>query len=209
MTRGMLEDPALPRQDHRVRGCRSSMSSTEIDGRGLYSPTEIPRHLHDADGRHALGRCVEAFQVMLSPECRDRETMEIAMAAAHGRCRRLYHACIQTASLRPSSASSECSRRRSGRDRATSLAQSLRLVINCLLVPSTDGRQRHSCGSSWLSGAQERDMPCWTLPEVSDWPRLVRKLLHEQGQTFAVAAKKALEAGIISEDTARITTRGF
>lgn len=196
MVRSMLEDPgfhgkiiefALPLEYEFDR----------IDARGLYSPSEVPRHMHDvlAGMRGALRR---AFHVMLSPECRDRETMEVALMGAQTGA--AVYSTLHTNSV------VETVQRVLGmfprderEDRAISLAQSLRLVVNCLLVPSTDGR-RIQLREFLVVGPQERaallDTP------VSQWPGLTRRMLVERGQTFAVAAANALRAGLISEETA-------
>ena len=84
-------------------------------------------------------------------------------------------------------------------DRAISLAQSLRLIVNCLLVPSSDGR-RVQLREFVAVGPKEREVLLDT--PVSQWPGLTRRLLVEKGQTFAVATTNALQAGLISEDTA-------
>jgi len=196
MVRSLLEDPgfhgkiiefALPLEYEFDR----------INSRGLYSPSEVPRHMHDvlAGMRGALRR---AFHVMLSPECRDRETMEVAMMAAQTGA--AVYSTLHTNSV------VETIQRVLGmfpkderEDRAISLAQSLRLIVNCLLVPSTDGR-RVQLREFVVIGPQERDVLLGT--PVSQWPGLTRRLLAEKGQTFAVAATNALQAGLISEDTA-------
>ena len=196
MVRSLLEDPgfhgkiiefALPLEYEFDR----------INSRGLYSPSEVPRHMHDvlAGMRGALRR---AFHVMLSPECRDRETMEVAMMAAQTGA--AVYSTLHTNSV------VETIQRVLGmfpkderEDRAISLAQSLRLIVNCLLVPSTDGR-RVQLREFVVIGPREREVLLDT--PVSQWPGLTRRLLAERGQTFAVAATNALQAGLISEDTA-------
>ena len=196
MVRSLLEDPgfhgkiiefALPLEYEFDR----------INSRGLYAPSEVPRHMHDvlAGMRGALRR---AFHVMLSPECRDRDTMEVAMMAAQTGA--AVYSTLHTNSV------VETIQRILGmfpkderEDRAISLAQSLRLIVNCLLVPSIDGR-RVQLREFVVVGPQEREALLDT--PVSQWPSLTRRLLAEKGQTFAVAATNALQAGLISEDTA-------
>ena len=85
-------------------------------------------------------------------------------------------------------------------DRAVSLMQSLRLIINCALVFSLDGR-RTQLREHLAFGPEERRLFLDT-PVVA-WPRLTETLLAERGQTYAVAARRALEAGLIAEDVAR------
>ena len=90
--------------------------------------------------------------------------------------------------------------------RATSLAQMLRLLVNCLLVPSTDGR-RTQLREYLAFGPQERE-ELLDAP-VNDWPRLTRRLLREKGQSFAQAAEKARYDGLISAETAQEITEAF
>jgi len=203
MVRSLLEDPgfhgkiiefALPLEYEFDR----------INSRGLYSPSEVPRHMHDvlAGMRGALRR---GFHVMLSPECRDRETMQVAMGAAQTGA--AVYSTLHTNSV------VETIQRILGmfprderEDRAISLAQSLRLIVNCLLVPSTDGR-RVQLREFVVVGPQEREALLDT--PVSQWPGLTRRLVAEKGQTFAAAATHALRAGLISEDTAATLLEDF
>ena len=203
MVRSLLEDPgfhgkiiefALPLEYEFDR----------INSRGLYSPSEVPRHMHDvlAGMRGALRR---GFHVMLSPECRDRETMQVAMAAAQTGA--AVYSTLHTNSV------VETIQRILGmfprderEDRAISLAQSLRLIVNCLLVPSTDGR-RVQLREFVVVGPQEREALLDT--PVSQWPGLTRRLVAEKGQTFAAAATNALRAGLISEDAAATLLEDF
>lgn len=203
MVRSLLEDPgfhgkiiefALPLEYEFDR----------INSRGLYSPSEVPRHMHDvlAGMRGALRR---AFHIMLSPECRDRETMEVTLMAAQTGA--AVYSTLHTNSV------VETIQRiltlfppDERADRATSLAQSLRLIVNCLLVPSIDGR-RVQLREFVVVGHQERE--ALLDAPVSQWPGLTRRLLVEKGQTFAVAATNALKAGLISEEIANTIRESF
>lgn len=79
------------------------------------------------------------------------------------------------------------------------LGQSLRLVINQRLVPSTDGKRtalrEFLVFDAALRGKLRRADP-------GDWERLVRAALDGQGQSYRTAVRKALEAGRITERTA-------
>jgi len=85
-------------------------------------------------------------------------------------------------------------------DRAVSLMQALRLIINCALVPSLDGR-RTQLREYLAFGAEERTLFLDT--PVTAWPRLTSQLLAERGQSYAVATERALAAGLISHEVAR------
>ena len=81
----------------------------------------------------------------------------------------------------------------------SAVAQSLRLVINQRLTPSTDGKR------TALREFLVFDGPLRTRllkADPNDWPILTRQAVNEQGQSFAVSICAALEQGRISEETA-------
>jgi defect-in-organelle-trafficking protein DotB len=81
----------------------------------------------------------------------------------------------------------------------SAVAQSLRLVINQRLALSTDGR-RTALREFLVFDAALRTRFLTTSP--ADWPALTRRAVEEQGQSFGVAIRRALEQGRISEETA-------
>ena len=84
-------------------------------------------------------------------------------------------------------------------DRAVSLMYSLRLIINCALVPSLDG-QRIQLREFLAFGPAERDLFLGT--PVANWSRLTTQLLVERGQDYAAATARAFAAGLISDEVA-------
>lgn len=81
----------------------------------------------------------------------------------------------------------------------TSIAQSLRLIINQRLVFSTDGR-RTALREFLVFDAPLRRRLMQTSP--ADWPDLIRTTLEHQGQSYASAITRALEEGRISPSVA-------
>lgn len=203
VTRDLIEDPHSHRKVVEL-AAPLEYEFDRIDGRGLYSPSEIPRSLKTPLAG-LVGSLRRAGQVLIAPECRDRETMEVAMTAAQTGA--AVYGTLHTNSLvetvqRILGMFPESERA----DRATSLAQMLRLLVNCLLVPSTDGR-RTQLREYLAFGPQEREV-LLDAP-VNDWPRLTRRLLREKGQSFAQAAEKARHDGLISAETAQDVMEAF
>lgn len=203
VTRSLLEDPNWHGKAIELAQ-PLEYEFDRIDGRGLYSATEIPRHLTTGLAG-MVGALRRAFHVLISPECRDRESMEVAIMAAQTGAS--VYSTVHTNSVvetvqRILSMFSKDERE----DRAVSLAQSLRLIVNCLLVPSTDSRRtqlREFLVIDQRVREQLHDTP------IVQWPMLIRRLLREQGQTFQVAAEAALREGCISEETATAVTESF
>jgi defect-in-organelle-trafficking protein DotB len=79
------------------------------------------------------------------------------------------------------------------------VAQSLRLVINQRLVPSTDGR-RTALREFLAFDAPLRRRFLETDP--AGWPSLMRRAVEEQGQSYRKAIALALDQGRITEATA-------
>ena len=84
-------------------------------------------------------------------------------------------------------------------DRAVSLMQSLRLIINCALVPSLDGK-RTQLREYLAFGPEERAL--FLDAPVTAWPQMTGDLLVQRGQSYAVATARALAAGLISDEVA-------
>lgn len=80
------------------------------------------------------------------------------------------------------------------------LCQSLRLVVNQRLVPSTDGKRTALREFVVFDEALRRKM---RRADPGDWEDLVRGALDAQGQSYATAIRRALDAGLITEQTAR------
>ncbi len=81
----------------------------------------------------------------------------------------------------------------------TSIAQSLRLIINQRLVFSTDGK-RTALREYLVFDAPLRRRLMQTSP--SDWPDLIRTTLETNGQSYRKAITRALEEGRISPTVA-------
>jgi len=84
------------------------------------------------------------------------------------------------------------------------LAQSLRLVINQRLVPSTDGKRTALREFLVFDAALRRQM---LQADPSDWPDLAHRALDGQGQSYPAAIRAALEQGRITEQTAAAELR--
>ena len=83
----------------------------------------------------------------------------------------------------------------------SAIAQSLRLVINQRLAVSTDGR-RTALREYLVFDAKLRTSFLRTNP--SDWPALTRKAVEEQGQSYPVAIRRAVQEGRITPQTAAV-----
>ena len=84
------------------------------------------------------------------------------------------------------------------------IAQTLRLVVNQRLVPSTDGK-RTALREYLVFDRRVRRKLAETDPDR--WPSLIEELLETEGQSFRVASRRALEAGLITEETVRTRLR--
>ncbi|SIR29085.1 MULTISPECIES: type IV pilus twitching motility protein PilT [Acidiphilium] len=82
---------------------------------------------------------------------------------------------------------------------AVQLGQSLRLIINQRLVPSVDGK-RTALREFLVFDKALNHRLVGASPD--DWPSICREALRTQGQSFTVAANRALAQGRISEETA-------
>lgn len=79
------------------------------------------------------------------------------------------------------------------------LGQSLRLVINQRLAPSTDGKRTALREFLVFDAALRRQMQA---ADLSEWPDLAQRALDSHGQSYPAAIRTALEQGRITEQTA-------
>ncbi|GAC1341397.1 MAG: Dot/Icm type IV secretion system ATPase DotB [Bradyrhizobium sp.] len=86
----------------------------------------------------------------------------------------------------------------------TSVAQSLRLIVNQRLAISTDGR-RTALREILVFDAKLRTQLLQS--SASEWPAFTRRAVQEQGQSYASAIRAALEQGRISEQVAAYELR--
>jgi defect-in-organelle-trafficking protein DotB len=175
----------------RVRGVTSTINQSEI-------PRDLPSFA--AFVRGAMRR--EPTDIIVG-ECRDSETMAASIQAAIS-----GHAVTTTihandVALTMQRITSLCPA--DERDNLVSaVAQSLRLIINQRLAPSADGRR--TALREYL--AFDTDLRRKFLrTDPAQWPELTRVAVAEQGQSYASAVQKALEAGRITEETAAFELR--
>ena len=86
----------------------------------------------------------------------------------------------------------------------TALGQALRLIINQMLVPATDGTR------TALREFLVFDRPLRTRllrADPASWPSMIEDAVAEQGQSYATAARVAVEQGRITEQTAQRVLR--
>lgn len=165
---------------------------------GTINQTEIPRDLPSfaAFVRGCMRR--EPSDIIVG-ECRDAETMDAAVQASISghRVTTTIHAgdvpltMQRIASLCPEGARANL---------VVAIAQSLRLVVNQRLVPSTDGR-RVALREFLPFDAELRRALLRASPD--DWPEITRRAVDERGQSYARAIDAALATGLIDDTTAR------
>jgi len=175
----------------RVRGPCSTINQTEI-------PRDLPTFA--AFVRGAMRR--EPTDIIVG-ECRDSETMDAAIQAAisgHVLTTTIHANDVALTMQRIASLCPPAERE----NLVSAVAQSLRLVINQRLAPSTDGR-RTALREYLVFDADLRGQFLRTEP--GEWPALTRRAVEAQGQSFRVAIDRALEAGRISEQTAAFERR--
>jgi defect in organelle trafficking protein DotB len=165
----------------------------------LITQSEIPAHYPNKEAfiRHSMRRAVSDIVV---DDLRDEASAAAAVGAAisghvvtvSSAAHDVPSTVARLVSLCPSDE----------RDNLISaVAQSLRLVINQRLVPSTDGR-RTALREYLVFDAKLRLAFLQTSP--SNWPALTRKAVDEQGQSYPVAIRRAVEEGRISSQTAAV-----
>ncbi len=161
--------------------------------------TEIPRDLPTFE-RFIRGCMRREPTDIIVGECRDGPTMTAAVQAAisgHVLTTTIHAPDVPLTMQRIASLCPPDERD----NLISAVAQSLRLVINQRLAPSTDGR-RTALREYLTFDAKLRLAFLQTNP--SDWPALTRKAVEQQGQSYPVAIRRALEEGRISENTAAI-----
>jgi defect-in-organelle-trafficking protein DotB len=161
--------------------------------------TEIPKDLPTFEGfiRGCMRR--EPTDIIVG-ECRDGATMTAAVQAAisgHVLTTTVHAPDVPLTMQRIASLCPPDERD----NLISAIAQSLRLVINQRLAISTDGR-RTALREFLVFDAQLRTRFLQTSP--SDWPALTRKAVAEQGQSYPVAIRRAVEEGRITPETAAI-----
>jgi defect in organelle trafficking protein DotB len=175
----------------RVRGPSSTINQSEI-------PRDLPSFA--AFVRGAMRR--EPTDINVG-ECRDGETMAASIQAA-------ISGHVVTTTIHANDVALTMQRITSlcpadERDNLVSaVAQSLRLVINQRLTRSADGR-RIALREFLAFDADLRRRFLRTDP--TEWPELTRLAIEEQGQSYAKSIRNALEAGLITEETAAFELR--
>ena len=170
----------------RVRSPSSTIVQTEV-------PRDIPSF--EAFIRGCMRR--EPTDIIVG-ECRDTTTMGASIQAAIS-----GHALTTTihandVSLTMQRITSLCAA--DERDNLiTSVAQSLRLIVNQRLAESVDGR-RTALREVLVVDSKFRSEMLHTSP--ADWPALTQKAVRERGQSYAASIGTALMQGRISEQVA-------
>ena len=159
--------------------------------------TEIPRSLptFEAFIRGCMRR--EPSDIIVG-ECRDSPTMSAAVQAAisgHVLTTTIHANDVALTMQRIVSLCPPEERE----NLITAIAQSLRLVINQRLAPSTDGR-RTALREFLVFDAKVRNRLLETDP--ARWPALTRQAVIEQGQSYRAGIERALAEGRITEYTA-------
>jgi defect-in-organelle-trafficking protein DotB len=201
MTRAMLEDPESDRPILEY-SAPIEFVFDEIQSRSAtIEQSEIPRHLPSfpAAIRNAMRR---APKNIIVGECRDDETISAAVDAAitqHTVYTTIHASRIADTMQRVVSLCPDGKRRAL----TVAFAQSLRLIVNQRLVPSTDGK-RTPLREFLVFDDKLRRRFLDTDPDR--WPALAQDTVDagEHGQSFAVAIHRALVAGRITEDLAQI-----
>jgi len=184
MIRSLIEDPNFRGKIIEVAapieyefGSISGVSS-------IYSPGEIGRQVRSAAAamRDAPRR---KPKVIVSPGCRDRETMEVAVegsATGHTVYSTVHTSSVVETVQRILAMVPQEERA----DRAVSLMQSLQLIINCALVPSL-GRRQDMVAPRIEGGPRPSDVAL----HREDAARFLGELAGESGWRDQVAGSRA------------------
>lgn len=198
MTRKMLEDP----DSHRAileYSAPIEFIYDEIRGAtAMISQSEVPRHISSFEAalRNGMRR---AGDVIIIGECRDGDTMSAAADAAltsHAVYSSIHAGTLSETIQRIVSLCPVDKRKAL----TVAIAQTLRLVVNQRLVPSTDGK-RTALREYLVFNRRIRRRLAETDPDR--WPNLIEDLLETEGQSYRVATRHALDAGLITEETVR------
>lgn len=202
MTRKMLEDP----DSHRAILEYSAPIEFVFDSiRGptaMISQSEVPKHIptFEAALRNGMRR---AGDVIIIGECRDGETMSAALDAAltsHAVYSSIHAGTLSETIQRMVSLCPVEKRKAL----TVAMAQTLRLIVNQRLVPSSDGR-RTALREYLVFDRRMRRQLSETDPDR--WPNLIDDMLETKGQTFARAAAVAIARGRVTEQTIHIELR--
>lgn len=131
-------------------------------------------------------------------ECRDGETMDAAVncAITGGKLSTTIHA--DNVPLMMQRAIALCPR--AERDNlTTSLAQSLRFMLNQRLLPRAGGGRVAVREFLTVNLDLRRKM---VRTDMDAWPDLMAQAVESEGQSYAKAIRRALEEGVITEETA-------
>ena len=161
------------------------------------SQTEIPRDLPSFEAfiRGCMRR--EPTDIIVG-ECRDTATMGASIQAAisgHALTTTIHASDVPLTMQRIASLCAADERD----NLITSVAQSLRLIVNQRLAVSVDGR-RTALREVLAVDARFRSELLHASP--ADWPALTHKAVRERGQPYAVSIGAALAQGRISEEVA-------
>jgi defect-in-organelle-trafficking protein DotB len=198
MTRKMLEDP----DSHRAileYSAPIEFIYDEIRGlTAMISQSEVPRHIasFEAALRNGMRR---AGDVIIIGECRDAPTMSAAADAAltsHAVYSSIHAGTLSETIQRIVSLCPVDKRKAL----TVAIAQTLRLIVNQRLVPSTDGK-RTALREYLIFNRRIRRRLAEIDPDR--WPNLIEELLEIEGQSFRVATQRALDAGLVTEETVR------
>ena len=175
----------------RVKGVNSTINQSEI-------PRDLPTFA--AFVRGAMRR--EPSDIIIG-ECRDPETMGAAIDAAitgHS-VKTTAHAEDGPLTMQRVSSLLPPHERDS---LLSAVAQALRMVINQRLIPSVDGR-RIAIREFLVFDPALRNQ--FLRADAKDWPALTRLAIDEKGQSYRTAIERALNAGLINEQTAAYQLR--
>ena len=203
MTRRMLEDP----DSHRAileYSAPIEFIYDEIRGpTAMISQSEVPRHIgsFEAALRNGMRR---AGDVIIIGECRDAATMSAAADAALTSHLVLssIHAGTLSETIQRIVSLCPVHKRKA---LTVAIAQTLRLIVNQRLVPSTDGK-RTALREYLVFNRKIRRKLAETDPDR--WPNLIDELLETEGQSFRVATRRALDADVITEETVLYQAEG-
>jgi defect-in-organelle-trafficking protein DotB len=198
MTRNMLEDPDSNRAILEYSAPIEFIYDEIRGSTAMISQSEVPRHIATFEGalRNGMRR---AGDVIIIGECRDGDTMSAAADAAltsHAVYSSIHAGTLSETIQRIVSLCPVHKRAAL----TVAIAQTLRLIVNQRLVPSTDGK-RAALREYLVFTRSIRRKLAETDPDR--WPNMIEKLLETEGQSFRLATTRALEDGLITEETVR------
>jgi defect-in-organelle-trafficking protein DotB len=204
MTREILEDPESDRWIIELAAPIEFVYDSITCFSSGISQSEIPRHLPSfaAGARNAMRRNPK---MVIIGECRDSETMVPACHLSIAGCGvyTTLHAGSMVETIQRAVSFCPVNERDAI---AVQLAQSLRLVVNQRLVPSADGK-RTALREYLVFDDDLRKKLLRASPSI--WPEIAQEALDRHGQSFRVAAQRALAKGRITEETAYLIKREF